>query len=270
MIITAQQLKQLIDESANIVVIDVSNKTESFSTGRDVYEHSHIPGAVFLDVKKDLTGDDSFVPNPNQLAKKLGELGISNDNKIVLYDEGKNRHVSKAYLVLSYLGHKDISILQGGFKAWREAGNPVSAEISTRQPKTYTPHPDESIILQMDDIKKRMDDTSSILIDSRAHDRYTGKKEPKYQKAGHIPGAKNYFSRDVLQEDSWKDEAELKSHFENIENNKEVIVSCGSGNSACLNFVALKAAGYDDVKIYPGGFSEWISHDENEVATEEE
>lgn len=269
MIVTVEQLKNKLNKN-DVVVIDVSHKEEPFQTGREVYEDNHIPGAIFLDIKEDLTGKNSFVPNPNELAEKLGELGVANEMNIVLYDRGTNRQVSKAYLVLTYIGHENVSILQGGINEWKEAGYEVTSEIPKREKTTYNLNINESIVLNINDVKHRLDDDMSVLIDSRAKDRYTGEKEPKYKKAGHIPGAKNYFSRDVLEDGNWKEESELQNHFETIDKDKEVIVSCGSGNSACLNFVALKAAGYNDVKIYPGGFSEWISDDENEVATGEE
>lgn len=266
MFITAEQLQKKINQD-EIVIIDVSHKTEPFQTGKEVYENSHLPGALYLDIKEDLTGKDSFVPDPEQLAKKLGELGVSNEMEIVLYDQGTNRQVSKAYLVLTYIGHENITILQGGFNAWKEAGYNTTSDILAREQTTYKPNPNEAIVLNINDIKTRLDDDATTLIDSRANARYTGEKETRYHKAGHIPGAKNYFSRDVLQDDMWKAEEQLKKHFDSLDESEEVIVSCGSGNSACINFVALKAAGFENVKIYPGGFSEWIKDDENEVAT---
>lgn len=269
MIITAQQLNELLT-TEQLIVIDVSHKEAPFTTGREVYEQEHIPGAIFLDIKEDLTGKNSFVPNLVELAEKLGKLGVTNEHKIVLYDRGTNRQVSKAFLVFTYLGHKQLTILQGGFNEWKEAGYEVTSQIPSYETATYEPNPNEQIVLNIDDIKARMDDKTSTLIDSRAYDRYTGEKEPKYKKAGHIPGAKNYFSRDVLDDNLWKDASKLKEHFDRIDEEQEVIVSCGSGNSACLNFVALKAAGYDNVKIYPGGFSEWIEDDDNEVSTKDE
>lgn len=269
MIITVKQLQEQIAQD-DIVIIDVSPKEDPFQTGKEVYENSHLPGAVFLDIKADLTGENSFVPEPEQLAKKLSELGVSNEMKIVLYDRGTNRQVSKAYLVLTYIGHHNIAILQGGFNAWKDAGYEITSDIPSRDQTSYIPKPNESLVLNINEIKTRLDDDSTTLIDSRAKVRYTGEKETAYAKAGHIPGAKNYFSRDVLQDGMWKAEDELKDHFDSLDKNEEVVVSCGSGNSACLNFVALKAAGFENVKIYPGGFSEWIKDDENEVATGEE
>lgn len=269
MIITAKELNNKLIED-NIVIIDVSNKEEPFNTGRAVYENAHIPGAIFLDVKEDLTGKNSFVPDVDELAQTLSELGVSNEMTVVLYDRGTNRQVSKAYLVFTYIGHEHILVLQGGFAEWKKSGFEVTSEVPVRKNTKYIPNPNEEIISNIDYIKDQMNDESSTLIDSRAYERYTGKREPKYKKAGHIPGAKNYYSKDVLNGKLWKDKDQLEEHFSSLNKKQEVIVSCGSGNSACLNFLALKVAGFSDVKIYPGGFSEWIKDDENEVATDEE
>lgn len=269
MIITATELQKVIKHD-DVKVIDVSHHEPPFQKGEDVYKNSHLPNAVFLDIKEDLTGVNSFMPQPEKLATKLGSLGIANDMKLVLYDRGTNRQVAKAYLVLNYLGHENIAILQGGFPAWETENFEVTTHIPSYEEVTYIPNVNEELVIEIDGIKKRLDDQTSTLIDSRAHSRYTGEEEPRYEKAGHIPGAKNYFSRDVLDDNLWKTEEELKAHFDALEKEEEVIVSCGSGNSACLNFVALKAAGFENIKIYPGGFSEWIQDDENEVVQGDE
>src|SRR5690625_6013864 len=93
----------------------------------------------------------------------------------------------------------------------------------------------------MSDVKNKLQASTAILIDSRAKDRYLGKVEPLYKKAGHIPGAKNYFWKDVLHADgSWKTVDELKEHFAAIPKEAEIIVSCGSGSSACPNIIGLQ------------------------------
>src|SRR5699024_8545227 len=121
----------------------------------------------------------------------------------------------------------------------------------------------------MEDVKER-DQESTILLDSRAFERYLGKVEPLYDRSGHIPGAKNYFWQDVLTDGKWKDEQALEKHFEKLPKDKEIIVSCGSGVSACPNILALQAIGYTNVKLYPGSFSDWISYPENDLETENE
>lgn len=267
-IINEQQLQEMLTHSeADVVMIDVRNKDDGFDTGLEAYTHSHIPGAVFLDIKKDLTGEKSFVPHPNKLAKVLGEKGISEESTIVIYDQGSNRPASKAWFVFYYLGHKKVYLLEGGFRAWVKANNEVTDEVSKRKETSYKAKSDVNRLVDMKEIKRRLPDESSVLIDSRSYERFIGKVEPKYKKAGHIPGAKNFYAKNAFAENGeWKSKQDLQKHFSTLKGKDEIIVSCGSGNSACMNLVALKAAGFDNVKLYPGGFSEWISYEENEVA----
>ena len=92
-----------------------------------------------------------------------------------------------------------------------------------------------------------------------------------YSRAGHIPGAVNYFWKGVLKEDgTWKNEKQLQEHFSHLNKDDEIIVSCGSGVSACPNILALDSVGFTNVKLYPGSFSDWISYEKNEVTVGEE
>src|SRR5699024_9290462 len=98
--------------------------------------------------------------------------------------------------------------------------------------------------------------------------RYLGEEEPLYKKAGHIPGAKNFYWKDVFHDDGkWKDIAQLEKHLASFRKDDKIIVSCGSGISACTNIVALKRSGFRNVMLYPGSYSDWISYDENEIET---
>lgn len=258
-ILTAEDaLKIRTNDKDNVVIIDVRSK--------EAYVDAHIPGALFLDVKQGLTGKESFLPEPENLERTLSDLGINNEDAIIFYDDGNHRAASKALFVMKYLGHKNVYVLDGGFSSWLKAGNDSTKELPTITPATYKAHPQESLVLTIDQVKEKLLTDESTLIDSRSSKRYTGEVEPKYKKAGHIPGAKNFQSKQVFDEEGlWKKQDKLKQHFQLLNDTNEVVVSCGSGNSACMNFVALMEAGFTDVKLYPGGFSEWINDDTNEV-----
>lgn len=109
---------------------------------------------------------------------------------------------------------------------------------------------------------------TATLIDARAAEKYRGDKEPNYHKAGHIPGAINFPAQHTfIEPGTWKKKQDLKEYFSDLAKEDELIVSCGSGNSACMNFVALKEAGYESLSLFPGGFREWIQDETNEVET---
>lgn len=276
-IVSEAWLKNKLGENGeDIAIIDVRFNMQNPEEGKEKYLEGHIPQAVFLDMERDLSGKVEEhggkhpLPNVDLFAEKLGSLGIDNTTTVVVYDDDGGMFAARCWWMLHYLGHKHVYILERGFKGWVEAGNRVVTDIVKPSPKTYDPKIRSHIVTQMEEVKNKRNDESSVLIDARSKDRYLGKTEPLYKKAGHIPGAKNFFWKDVYNEDgTWKDQEQLEKLFSSLKGKKEIIVSCGSGLSACPNFVALKIAGFDNVKLYPGSFSDWISYENNEVETKE-
>src|SRR5699024_563076 len=125
-ILQSDEVKEKLQQTANIAVIDVRIKDEKHGTGKAAYEQEHIERAIYLDFKGDLSGKGTFLPSIPALAEKLGAHGITRETPVIIYDEGNHRAAAKAYVVLSYLGHEAAYILNGGFKAWQEAGFPVT------------------------------------------------------------------------------------------------------------------------------------------------
>lgn len=252
-------MNKISQKDNSLFIIDVRGKGTDTSLDVAEYEKGHIPNALYLHPKEDFTGKDSFFPESISLGEKLGELGISHDSSIVLYDDGKNRNVAKAWVTLHYIGHDYIYILQGGFQAWLHANQPICKKTPTYPSTIYKVKPRQDIVKSIDEMKVAIHDPKKVLIDSRAQERYTGEREPKYAKAGHIPGAKNHVAKEVFDEKGmWKSKEELQRHFSTLNDDEEIIVSCGTGNSACLNMIALIEAGFSNVNIYPGGYKEWI------------
>jgi thiosulfate/3-mercaptopyruvate sulfurtransferase len=276
-IMNVKNLKDKIDRGQEIAIVDTRFQLNDLEAGRRAYEKSHIPNAVYFDLEIDLSGNKTEhggshpLPDPAVLAEKLGQAGIDRDTEVIVYDQQNDMFAARFWWLLYYLGHDKVSILDGGYDAWVREGYPVTTESPVIKKKTFKPtiRPDETV--DIDIIEENVKTRNSILIDSRSNERYLGKVEPLYKKAGHIPGAKNYFWMDVLNEDgSWKNSEELKQHFSKLDKESNIIVSCGSGVSACPNIIALKMAGFEQVKLYPGSFSDWISYDENRVETKDE
>ncbi|MEN2768803.1 sulfurtransferase [Ornithinibacillus xuwenensis] len=278
-LISVEKANEIITHSSdNVVVVDVRYQLQDKEAGKRAYEKAHIPGAVYFDLEKDLSNDDVGkhggnhpLPDMTILANKLGDAGIDQTTTVVVYDQANDMFSSRFWWLLHYMGHDNVYILDGGYEAWGKAGNSVTAAMPNYKPKTFKPNQRYQEVVDMQRIRDNIKDKTAILIDSRSPERYLGKTEPLYKKAGHIPGAKNYFWMDVLHEDgSWKTSEELEQHFGKLDKNAEIIVSCGSGVSACPNIIGLKMAGYQQIKLYPGSFSDWISYDDNKVETKDE
>ncbi|MBY7142217.1 sulfurtransferase [Virgibacillus sp. NKC19-3] len=265
--------KRLENNQRNTVIVDVRFQLDDPDAGRKMYLENHLPGAVYMDLNKDLAdraqkhGGKHPLPDMDMFTAKIGKIGIDHQTSVVIYDQENDMFAARLWWLLHYLGHEKAYVLDGGYARWVAEGNDVTDEIPILEEKDFHPAVRENQIADIEEVKEKLEENAAVLIDSRAKDRYLGKTEPLYVKAGHIPGARNFFWKDVLTEKgSWKKKEELQTHFESLPKDKEIIVSCGSGISACPNVLALKAAGYTNVKLYPGSFSDWISYEENEVA----
>ncbi|MGJ9459499.1 sulfurtransferase [Oceanobacillus sp. CF4.6] len=276
-LISVSRLKRRLENHLNnTVIVDVRFELDDHDVGRRMYLKNHLPEAVYLDLHKDLSGrvekhgGSHPLPDFKLFASKIGNIGIDKNTTVVIYDQGNEMFAARLWWLLETIGHERVYILEGGYNRWVEEGNEVTEKLPSLKAKKYQAEINSNRILDMQEVKDKMKTNSAVLIDSRARERYLGEWEPLYSKAGHIPGAKNYYWKDVLSDDGiWRKGEALQDHFASLSKEDEIIVSCGSGVSACPNILALKAAGFTNIKLYPGSFSDWISYDENEIDLEE-
>lgn len=260
---------QLKDE--NVKVVDCRFALTDPDYGKSVYDEDHIPGAVFFDLEKDLSspvsehGGRHPLPVVEELTEKLSKAGITQESTVIAYDDGEGAFAGRFWWLLSYLGQEDVYILDGGYKAWKEAGNEITEEIPAYEYAEFIPSIKDEMLASYEQVKNH----KGILIDSRASERYLGLVEPLDKRAGHIPGAINFVWTDGFDNGFWKDVEEQKERFSNLDKTEEIIVYCGSGVTATPNVLALKACGYKNVKLYAGSYSDWVSYDKNPVETGE-
>jgi thiosulfate/3-mercaptopyruvate sulfurtransferase len=261
----------------DVVIADCRFALGNLTAGRDAYAVDHIPGAVYFDLEQDLSGPKSThggrhpLPAWGEFARKLGQAGIGNGTTVIAYDDQGGAMASRLWWMLQYLGHKRVYVLDGGYANWKEAGYPVTDGPTVQHPNVFEPKPQEHLLISMEDVKSRIGRKGTVLVDSREDRRYLGLEEAIDPAAGHIPGAKHYFWKDSLNEQGgWKDSGLLKERFADLQEADEIIVYCGSGVTACPNVIALQAAGYKNVKLYSGSWSDWVSYPDNPVATGKE
>jgi len=276
-LISVARLKSRLENNLNnTIIVDVRFQLDDPDAGRRMYLKDHLPGAVYMDLNKDLSsraekhGGNHPLPDWKVFVGKIGNLGIDNDTTVVIYDQGNDMFAARLWWLLESIGHKKAYILDGGYNSWVQTGNNVTDELPTLEAKEFIPNIIPNRIADMKEVRNKMMSNSAVLIDSRSKDRYLGEIEPLYSKAGHIPGAIHFFWGDVVTDEGlWKKEKALQEHFSSLDQDQEIIVSCGSGVSACVNILALQIAGFSNVKLYPGSFSDWISYDENDIELEE-
>ncbi|MFS0724997.1 sulfurtransferase [Paenibacillus sp. 1P07SE] len=263
----------------DIVIVDCRFLMGKPDAGRELYETSHIPGAVYMDLEKDLSapveadghGGRHPLPDIFDLTVALSRVGISNESRVVAYDDQGGAMASRLWWLLKHLGHEQVYVLDEGYTAWVNAGFPVSSEQRVLIPARFLAEVRHTMLMEMPELQERLGDGSLILIDSREAPRYRGEVEPLDKVAGHIPGAINRFWKDGLSEDgSWKDAAAQTERFAELDSESEVVVYCGSGVTATPNVIALQEAGFTKVRLYAGSWSDWISYEGNPIATGEE
>jgi thiosulfate/3-mercaptopyruvate sulfurtransferase len=262
----------------DIVIVDCRFQLGQPVAGREAYEREYIPGAVYFDLEADLSAPVSAhggrhpLPDMDALAAKLGKAGIDSSIRVVAYDDQGGAMASRFWWLLRYMGHEQVYVMNQGFTAWKNAGYPVTNAVPPiRVPKKFVPQLKPVMLASVEDVRKAIHERSEVLIDSREAPRYRGEVEPIDRVAGHIPTAKNRFWKDSLDaEGKWKREDEQAGRFTDLSKDEPLIVYCGSGVTACPNVLALEEAGFTNVRLYAGSWSDWITYEENPVATGDE
>lgn len=265
---------------ASLRVVDCRFLLMDPAAGAKAYEAAHIDGAVYLDLERDLSaeiredraGGRHPLPEPAALAAALGRAGIGRDTAVVAYDDQGGAMAARLVWLLRWLGHEGgAAIVDGGFAAWEAAGYPVGTAAPAVAPAVYEPRLRPELAVDAAGVRRRLGQPGVVLVDSREAPRYRGESEAIDPKAGHIPGAVNRFWRDGFGADGlWLSAGEQRDRFSDLSPDDEIIVYCGSGVTACPNVFALEAAGFRNVKLYAGSWSDWVSDEKNPIATGEE
>lgn len=258
---------------SDVVIVDCRFQLGKPDFGREAYEASHIPGAVYLDLEKDLSapieehGGRHPLPDIAQLTGTFSRAGIGNDTRVVAYDDQGGAMASRLWWLLKYLGHEEVYVLDEGFSAWVNAGFPVNAEQRVLIPAQFLATVQHNMLVEMDEVREKLGHEHVTLIDSRDGARYRGEVEPLDKAAGHIPGAINRLWSDGKGAGGkWKSADEQAARFEGLPKDRETIVYCGSGVTACPNVLALQEAGFSNVRLYAGSWSDWISYGDNPIS----
>ncbi|MDJ0708146.1 MAG: sulfurtransferase [Leptolyngbyaceae cyanobacterium MO_188.B28] len=270
-LVTPQWLYRHLDDP-QVAIADCRFALADPELGQGQYQEGHIPGAHFLDLNRDLSspvqihGGRHPLPDMDQLAEKLGTLGIASDSPqgptfVVAYDDSRFAFASRLWWLLRYMGHTQIAVLDGGFKGWQAQGYPVTTAKPEAEPKVFTPKLQEGWLVDIEYVRQHKDSSHVQLIDSRSGPRYRGEQEPIDPISGSIPGAVNYFWQAVSDKDgNMRSPTDLQAHWSDLEQAEEVIVYCGSGVTACVNLLSQTLAGRPMGKLYVGGWSDWCSY----------
>lgn len=276
-LITAAALREKLDEPG-YVIVDCRCCLSDVDEGRRLYEQSHLPGALYLDLDRDLAGPVTAttgrhpLPNVDVISARLGDLGIARSDTVVVYDGGNGSIAARAWWVLRWLGQRSIRLLDGGFEHWCTRKLPLQTSRPERAPVDYVPDADSAMELTTAELAADLAGIPGLrLLDARDRPRFDGQLEPIDPVAGHIPGAVNLPFVDFLNADgTWKPLPERCTLLERaLGTDREIAwsVMCGSGVTACHLAISGLEAGFREPRLYVGSWSEWIRDPERPVDT---
>lgn len=233
----------------NLVVID--------ARGSIPYAYGHIPNSMPLGIEKVVritSNGANEVLNAQDAEQLFSSFGVDDNKKVVVYGEMMDPSSARVLWTLLYYGHKDATMLDIGFTTWQKLGLPVTRQPSNPKQGKFTASPNPAFRANADFIIQRKDDSNVIVLDNRSIQEYM---------QGKIPNAMNFPFTDGTGDNGriFRSKDELQKLFSDngIAKDKEVVCYCSSGGRASHTFLALKLAGFDNVRLYDGSIIDWVS-----------
>lgn len=262
-------------ERTDLVLIDCRFMLVNTSAGELAYQQSHLPGAVYAHLERDLSDMGKHGqgrhpwPDAADFTARLGAWGITPRHQVVTYDDGDGALAARAWFLLRSLGHEKVAVLDGGWSRWTGLGLPVDSR--TQQPITgkYPPASfDDARLLDAEAVQARMQD-GDLLLDARSAERFRGENENIDRVPGHIAGAVSRPYAENLTAGRFKSPMQLADELRAVlcaHAPEQTIVMCGSGVTACHHLLALERAGLKGAKLFTGSWSGWIADPARPVA----
>jgi thiosulfate/3-mercaptopyruvate sulfurtransferase len=267
-ILSSSALNNLLNDP-KLVLLDCS--ITKVTGGGSSHESQTIPGAMVVNLKQDFSDTSgrfpNTVPTPDQFKSTCERLGISNDSKVVVFDNIGVYSAPRLWWLFKVMGHDQVQVLNGGVPAWSEAGyatiDRATIPEDTTLPKTTsydTNYRADHVILH-EDILTNVDTCHFTIIDARSNGRFDGSTpEPREGlRSGSIPNSKNLPYQAVLDGHCLKSKEELTQVFGGFSTEKEIIYSCGSGLTACIILLAGQIVGKKSMRVYDGSWTEWAT-----------
>jgi thiosulfate/3-mercaptopyruvate sulfurtransferase len=281
-LISVEELARLLSSGRDLpTLLDVRWRLAG-PPGIDAYQAGHVPGAVFVDLDRDLAGPPGSPPgqggrHPMPLAAAfqaaMRRAGVSDGRLVVVYDDADSTAAARAWWLLRYFGHDQVRVLDGGYRAWTAAGQRSAVSLHAMAPAAPVPPGDFTArpghLPLLDAAGAAALARTGVLLDARSGERYRGEKEPVDPVAGHIPGAVSAPTTENVNPDgTFRSPADLAARFAALGAGAapSVGVYCGSGVTAAHEVLALTLAGIH-ASLYVGSWSEWITDHAHPIAT---
>ena len=265
-LIAAEALAERLDDP-RLAIFDCRFDLARPDSGRERYEDEHLPGAIYADLNRDLSGPVSSVsgrhplPEPGDFAARLRAWGVNRDSTVVAYDDGNAMYASRLWWMMRWVGHERVAVLDGGLRRWMQLGLPLDDAIPARPPGDFVARLRPELVVDVAQVARASADGSLQILDARAPERYRGEVEPIDGVAGHVPGAVNHpFALSLAADGRFRPASELRAALADALGGRgapDTVAMCGSGVTACHLLLAMEVAGLRGGRLYPGSWSEW-------------
>jgi thiosulfate/3-mercaptopyruvate sulfurtransferase len=263
-LVTPDRLRERLRASEpDLQIVDCRYRLGDPGAGELLWREGHIPGASFLDVDRDLAdppGERGRHPLPaaDRFEAAARRAGIGQDTLVVAYDEAGEGGAARLWWLLRHFGHRNVAVLDGGLRGWREQGGELRAGHEKVQPGDFRARTEAGGAHRPADAEE-LGPGGPLLLDARVPERYRGEVEPIDPVAGHIPGAVNVPFMELAPTGQFLPPEELRARFEaaGVASGDDPVAYCGSGITACVVVLAAEVAGIGPARLYPGSWSEW-------------
>ena len=275
-LVSAAWLKQNLDDP-DVTTLDatwVPPFLKDRPSGRTCYNVGHIPGAAYFDIDEVADPGTSLkhmLPPTRIFADKVGKLGVSNSDHVIIYDSNGFYASARAWWMFRAMGHARVSVLDGGLNAWKAAGGAVEADAVIAAQKPFRAILQPNLVRDLQSMKQHVRAEDATILDARAQGRFDGTSpEPRPDLAsGHMPGSFCVPATEILTHDGrMKSADELRPLFADFVDTP-IVTSCGSGVSAAVLSLALARIGQWQVALYDGSWSEWAAQADTEIEVRE-
>ncbi|MFD2567868.1 sulfurtransferase [Pseudotenacibaculum haliotis] len=262
-------LHQHLDDE-NLIVLDATLPKVTNKGKEEIQHDVEIPKARFFDIKNLFSEENAPFPNtlltPEKFEQRARELGVNNDSGIVVYDIHGVYSSPRVWWMFKAMGLDNVAVLNGGLPKWISEGYKTE-EKKDKNPTTgnFTAKYNSRLFVDAPYVLNSLNKLEEQILDARSLSRFQGQSpEPrKGVRSGHIPNSKSLPYASVLKGSELRSKEELKSLYQQVnQEDKPMVFSCGSGITACVLALGATIAGYNQLTVYDGSWTEWGSlHD---------